>query len=217
MAEQLTEEEQVEALKKWWKENAMAIVIGIVIGLSVVVGVRYWFTYQEQRAVDASLIYSRFGEAFTANDDAQAGAALQQLQDEFKGTSYATLAAMQMARLHVEQNKPAEAEQLLRWAQSNAGHESLELLARTHLARLLIADGKTDEALQLVAQESGTVFDARFAEIRGDIYRQQGKAAQARDAYQLALADSSLSGKAREYIEMKMQDLPGAAAVENQN
>lgn len=217
MTEQFTEEEQVEAIKKWWKENGMAVVIGVVIGLSAVVGVRYWYSYQEQRAADASVIYSQFAEAESAGDEARAGASLQKLQDEYKGTSYAALAAMQMARRHVAAGKFTEAEPLLRWVVNNAGHESLALLATTHLARVLMASNKADEALQLVTQQSDPAFTARFAEIRGDIYRRQGKLVQARDAYEMALADSAMTGKAREYIEMKLQELPAATVTENQN
>jgi len=33
MAEHLNDEEQVEALKKWWSENGKSVVGGVVLGL----------------------------------------------------------------------------------------------------------------------------------------------------------------------------------------
>lgn len=46
---QLTEEEQVEALKKWWKENGTAVIVGVVIGISAVVGFWKWREYRDAR------------------------------------------------------------------------------------------------------------------------------------------------------------------------
>lgn len=208
MAEHLTEEEQVEALKKWWKENGSAIIIGIVIGLGAVVGVRYWFNYQEERAVNASDVFSRFGDAVARKDNDNTQKLASDLREKYKGTSYAALAAMQMAKQNVEANKLAEAEANLRWALDNPGHESVALVARQRLAVVLVAEDKLDAALALLDQAKDKTFEPRFALVRGDILRKQGKFEKAREAYQLALTDTTLSGKQREFIEMKLEDLP---------
>ena len=39
----MSEEERLEALKKWWKENARAILMGIAFGIAILVG---WNTWQ---------------------------------------------------------------------------------------------------------------------------------------------------------------------------
>lgn len=59
-----TEEETVEHLKQWLKENGLAIVLGVVIGLSGIVGVRYWFTYHRTQAEGASLVYEKLASAW---------------------------------------------------------------------------------------------------------------------------------------------------------
>ena len=38
-----TEEEQVEAIKTWWKANGTSVIVGVVLGVAVIFGVRYWF------------------------------------------------------------------------------------------------------------------------------------------------------------------------------
>jgi predicted negative regulator of RcsB-dependent stress response len=35
-----TEDQQVEALKRWWKENAKSILLGVALGLAAVFGWR---------------------------------------------------------------------------------------------------------------------------------------------------------------------------------
>jgi len=212
MAEHLTEDEQVEALKKWWKENGTAIVIGLVVGLGVVIGVRYWFSYQETVAVNASSEYDKFTAAVQKKDAAQIKALADTMREKFKGTSYAALTALQIARQDVEAEKLAEAEKNLRWALDNPGHKVIGLIARQRLAEVLYAENKLDDALSVLDQAKDPTFAPRFAMIRGDILRKQGKAEQAREAYQLALTDTSLTGKAREYVQMKLDDLSDSSA-----
>jgi predicted negative regulator of RcsB-dependent stress response len=215
MAEHLTEEEQVEALKKWWQENGTAIIIGIVVGLAAVIGVRYWFSYHETRAVKASDAYYNFNAAISKKDTALTQTLANEMRENFKGTSYAALTAMQMARLDVDANKLAEAEKNLRWAVDNPGHKTLGLIARLRLAEVLNAEGKLDDALALLDQVKDPTFDPRFALVRGDILRKQGKMEKAREAYQLALTDKSLSGKTRDFVEMKLDDLSASPTQES--
>ena len=56
MAELLTEEEQVEQLKKWWKENGLSIVGGVVVGLALVFGWRSWQHHQLERSAHSTII-----------------------------------------------------------------------------------------------------------------------------------------------------------------
>ena len=208
MSEHLTEEEQVEAIKKWWKENGSAIVIGIVVGLGAVIGVRYWFSYQETRSLAASDMYNRFTETVHKKDDANVKKLANEILQKYQGTSYAALTALQIAKQDVDANKLAEAEKNLRWALDNPGHKSIELITRGRLAVVLSAENKLDEALALLDKVKDPTFDPRFAMVRGDILYKQGKLEKAREAYQLALTDSTLPRQQREFIEMKLGDLP---------
>jgi predicted negative regulator of RcsB-dependent stress response len=208
MTEHLSEEEQVEALKKWWKENGNAVIIGVVIGLSGVIGVRYWFSYQENRNVSASDVYNQYVTALNKKDAEGSKKIAAGLREKFAGTAYAALTALSSAKQDADAGKLADAEQQLRWALENPGHESIALIARQRLAGVLTAEGKLDEALTLLDKIKNETFDPRYALIRGDIYRKQGKLEKAREAYQLALTDTTLTGKQREFVEMKLGELP---------
>jgi predicted negative regulator of RcsB-dependent stress response len=208
MVDHLSEEEQVEALKKWWKENGVAIFIGVVIGLGAVIGVRYWYSYQETRSIAASDVYNRFTESVQKNEEANTQKLANEMLQKYKGTSYAALTALQLAKQNVDANKLAEAEKNLRWALDNPGDKSIALITRQRLAEVLSAEGKLDEALSVLDKVKDPTFDPLFAQVRGDILRKQGKLEKAREAYQLALTDPSLSAKQREFIEMKLEELP---------
>lgn len=57
MVDLQTDEEKAEAIKKWWKENGIAVVTGVAIGLAAIFGWRGWMSYQEQRGQQASLAF----------------------------------------------------------------------------------------------------------------------------------------------------------------
>jgi predicted negative regulator of RcsB-dependent stress response len=215
MSEHLTEEEQVEAIKKWWKENGGAIIIGVVVGLGAVIGVRYWYSYQETHSIAASDAYNRFTESVHKNDTANINKLADEMLHKYKGTSYAALTALQLAKQDVDANKLAEAEKNLKWALDNPGDKSIALITRQRLAEVLTAEGKFDEALGVLDKVNDPTFDPRYAQVRGDILRKQGKLEQAREAYQMALTDPTLSDKQREFIQMKMEELPKLSTQES--
>ena len=57
MNEYETEEQQLEALKKWWKENATSLILGLAIGVSGLFGWRYYLDQNHMHAVMASDMY----------------------------------------------------------------------------------------------------------------------------------------------------------------
>ena len=63
-----TEEQQVEALKKWWTENASVMILGVAIGASVLFGWRYYDNYKIQHAEEASSLYDSVLTTAAAND-----------------------------------------------------------------------------------------------------------------------------------------------------
>lgn len=209
---QLTEEEQVEALKKWWKENGTAVIVGVIIGIGAVVGFWKWREYTETRAYRASDVYVEFTGALAEQKDELLKQRYDTLIKDYSGTTYAVLAAMQMAKQAVAKDDLKKAAEELNWALEHAGQEPIAHLARIRLAHVLVAQQKYDQALTLITGLSKSAFDAQYAEIKGDIYAHKGDAAQARTAYQSALDSSLLTGKRREYVQMKMSDLGAAAA-----
>jgi len=213
MVEQLTDDEQVEALKKWWKENGTAIIVGIIIGISAIVGFWKWNQHVEIQALAASQQYDNFTQAVIDNKPEEIENYFTILKADYVGTSYAALAALLYASYEYDKNNAEKSLEYLRWAQQNPGHDALLHVAQVRLAKLLVAQDKLDEAFSLIEKIKEPAFDVQYAEIKGDIYTKRGEQALARTSYLLALASSELNGKQREFVQMKLDDL-GAPPAE---
>lgn len=205
MAEYETEEEQVEALKNWWKQNGLAVIGGAVLGISALLGWRGWNTYQENQATEASEIFAVVQEAANKND---ANALQQQagtLRDKYASTPYAALAVLHQAKNQAEQGDSAAAEESLRWVLKNGKQDTVQNVARIRLARLLLADNKVEEAQAMINSGMTDAYKSLVSEIRGDIFVAKGEVDKAKEAYDEAML--SASGGGIEYLQLKRSDL----------
>lgn len=202
-----SEEEQIEALKKWWAENGWAIAGGIVIGLGAIFGWRAWQAHQITIASQASDMYTALIVDMRNNNNDKARSSAKQLLEEFPKTTYATFAALMLGKLDVNENNLDAAQEHLQWVLNNAKQDEIKHLARVRLARVLLASGKPDDALKLINNIDQGKFAASYEEIKGDIFIQQNKPEEAREAYQLALSSSNTIGQSDTYLEMKLDNL----------
>lgn len=198
-----TEEQQVEVIKSWWKENGTSVLAGTVIGLVGLFGWRYYNEMQQNNQEAASQAYNAMTAQLAKGDDA----ALEQAKSfisAHQGDAYAELAALQLAAAAVKAGKlDLAAEQLTQVAAS--GDDSIKPIAALRLARVLSDQGKADEALAQLGKINNDAFKAQVAEVRGDILQKQGKAEEARDAYQAAADAGGLQSSAE--LKLKMDDL----------
>jgi len=207
MVEQLTEDEQVEALKKWWKENGRAIILGVIIGVSAIVGFWKWNQHVEEQALAASLEYDRFTQYIIEGKSEQIAKSFSMFTGDYEGTSYATLAALLYASYEYDKGNKEKTLEHLRWAKDHSGHEALLHVAQIRLARFLVSENKLDEAFALIDKVDEPAFVSQYAEIKGDVYSKRGEPTLASTSYQLALSSTELSGKQREYVQMKLDNL----------
>ncbi len=188
-----TEEEQVEALKKWWKENGQSTLISVAIAVSGVFGWQAWQNQQQANIANASAAYENLVVAVnTANmpqatpeQKATAKHLAETLKQDFSGSTYAEFAALYKAKLAVDENDLQAAEQELRWVTENS--DTVEILdqATLRLARVLYAQEKYSEAMSL-ASTGIAAYAAAFAELKGDIYWAQNNNTEALLSYQKA-------------------------------
>ncbi|WOX06404.1 YfgM family protein [Microbulbifer pacificus] len=224
MADHLTEEEQIESIKRWWKENGTGIVTGVVLALAAYFGYQWWQGKQRAEAEAASDVYQGFVEAVSANngqpDNKQlttAQSLARELKDDFANRIYASQAALQLAALAVEKNDLEEASKQLQWALDNTGDDALKYLAKRRLAAVKAARGETNEALKLLEGDVPAAFTALFAETRGDILVQQGDNDAARAAYiQARAAMLPEQAASTRLLDLKIESLGGAAEVTNE-
>jgi predicted negative regulator of RcsB-dependent stress response len=203
-----SEKEQVEHIRKWWKENGTSIIAGLVIGLAALGGWRYWESRTHADAIHASAVYDVMQNHIRSNDLKAAVEAADRIVADYTNSTYATLAELSAVRLHVEQGDDAAARARLESVLAQSGDDNFKHIARIWLGRLLLAEGKFEDALRLVEGIDAGEYGAAYAELRGDIMAAQGNAAKAGDDYRAAIAAlTSDHATYRELLEMKLGNL----------
>jgi len=206
-----TEDEQVEALKRWWDENGRSTVAAIVLALVAGFGWQAWKDFDQGQTAAASDLYQSLLQSLSAEtaDPARAKVVAGQIKTEFGGSTYAQFAALHLARLAVGEGDLVTAEAEIRWAlgKADAGSD-VALVAQMRLARILAAAGDTDQALTILAQDAGP-YAASYAMARGDVLLGLGRESEARAAYTEAktLASSGIGSPPLATLEQKLQSL----------
>lgn len=201
-----TEEEQVEKLKAWLKENGLSIVLGIVIGVGGIGGYNYWNHVQETAAAEASGHFSKMIAALDAGNHQSVQEHSDILINDYTSTDYALMAQLALAKSHVVDGELDKAELALQQIVGSGAQKPLAYVARTRLAALQIQNGQIDNALTTLDAEFPDEFAARVDELRGDAYALQGKVAQAIEAYRNA--QTAKLGPANEaFLRQKLDDL----------
>ncbi len=209
----LTDDEQGEAFKTWWRENWAWVLSGIAVGLCLLGGWQYYQRFKVQRAETAAEMLDQFANA-QVSDKVRAETLFKDLTDKYAATPYATQAQLLHAQNAVSNNDFATAETALRAVMAGSKDPELAQVAKLRLARVLIEQGKTDEALTLLDVAKAGAFAAQMHEIRGDALYARNDATGARGEYEAALAAyKSDTGADVSLLELKLQDLGGVVAA----
>ena len=213
-----TEEEQIEAIKKWLDENGTSLVVGIVVAVAGVFGFQSWQNSTRESGEAAAALYGSLTEAaivaptatLTEETIQSSRFIADTLKTDHGGTAYAQFAALLMAKLAVEDNDLELATRELEWVIEQGPDYSIEVIARIRLARVLLAGQRRDDALAQVEQLDAGAHESSRQEVLGDIYMALDRHEDAREAYQAAL-DGVVEGSNKPFLEMKLRDVPAVA------
>lgn len=197
-----SEEEQVQAIKQWWKDNSFSIIAGIVIGVAVLGGYQFWSESNENQSQQASVVYSEL--LLTTSDRSKK---VELLKSDYSSTPYAALSALLLAKDYVILNKVDNAILQLIWVIDNANDDGVEHIARQRLARLYLSQDKIAKAEDLIKSVKEPAYAASYSEIRGDILLAKKLPVQAKENYRTALSTLARGDRRREIIKMKLDDL----------
>ncbi|KAA1173884.1 tetratricopeptide repeat protein [Marinobacter salinexigens] len=211
MAEMRTEEEQIQAIKDWWKNNGTSLLIGVGAALAIVFGWQAWQNHQAEQRTKAANEFANLINAFSNQADETSGDTVEYvaktLREDFADSAYAVYGNLILARQQLTADQPEAAIDSLKWALEKSGdNQALALVVRNRLARAQFAAEQYDAALATIdsAGEADS-FNAIFSELKGDILLAQGDREGARAAY-LAAREEAQQGRSG-VLDLKLSDL----------
>lgn len=211
----LQDQEQLETLKSFWKQYGNLITWTLILGLGGFSAWNGWNWYQRDQGVKAGAMYDELDRAVASGDAERAGRIFGDLKQRFAKTAFAQQGGLAAAQVQFAQGQAEAARASLQWVAENAVEAEIATVARLRLAGLQSEAGEHDAALATLAV-AAPGFEGLVADRRGDVLALQGKAAEARAAYQAAYAALGDKIDYRRVVEAKLTALgapPAAAAA----
>jgi predicted negative regulator of RcsB-dependent stress response len=209
MAYDLEEQEQLDAIKAWWKQYGNLVTWILIAVLGTYAAWSGWNLYQRNQAGQAAQLYDELQKAVGAKDVAKVLRAAGDMEEKFGRTTYAEMSALAAAKAAFDANDLKAAKAQLQWVIEH-GDEEYKALGRIRLAGVLLDEKAYDEALKQLAAELPAQFRGVAADRKGDVLVAQNKLEEARAAYRSALDLTDQRSSARQVIQLKLDALGGA-------
>lgn len=209
----LQEQEQVDALKAFWKQYGNLITWVLILALGAYAAWNGWLWYQRDQAVKAGALYDELDRSAQAGDAERAQRVFGDLKSRFGGTAQAAQGGLLAASVQHGKGKTDEAKASLTWVAEQGEDPALRQVARLRLAALLMQTGEHEAALKQLDGVDGEAFAALAADRRGDILAAMGKPAQARAAYEQAWKAMDPQLEFRRLVEAKLTAMGAAPAA----
>ncbi|KKZ53614.1 hypothetical protein AAX17_07375 [Haemophilus haemolyticus] len=204
MAYSIEEEQEINQLKDWWKENGKTIIVAFILGVGGMFGWRYWQAHQAEQIAQASAQYDAL--IYSAQQDEQDKKAnIEQFVQSNSKTAYAVFALLDEAKKATEKQDFAAAEANLNQALTQSQDEVLTSIVALRLSAVQFQLGQLDNALTTLNQVKGESFNARKAILTGDIQVVKGDKVAAKNSFEQA--QQSGSQLEQQMAKMKLNNL----------
>jgi predicted negative regulator of RcsB-dependent stress response len=203
----LEEQEQLDQLKHFWTRYGNLIswvLVAVMGGVAAWNGYQYW---QRTQSAQASALYDEVERAARAQDPDKAQRVLEDLRDKYGRTVYASHGGLLAAQVLAEKGKPELAKAALLWVADRGSDDGLKAVARLRLVSLMVEAKAYDEALKELAGTYPAEFAPLVQDRKGDVFKLQGKADEAIEAYKKAYNAMESRSTYRRLIEVKLNSL----------
>lgn len=203
----MTEDEQLDAIKKWWNKysNTLSLILSLI--LLIVAGFKYWNWHQEKITAQASTAYEHLMVAFSNQDDGGIQSYTRQLMKDYGKTVYADAARLALAKYQVNSDLYEQAQKSLEYVAVHSKMPALKQIAKLRIARLLASKKKYEKALAELSVVVDSAYMPVVNELKGDIYTATGKYKEAIQSYKEAIAEVRTNGMGNLFLEMKTNEL----------
>jgi len=209
----LEEQDQLDDLKAWWTRWGNVVTTAALVVALALVGWQAWRWWNVKQAEEASALFAGLAQAARTNDLPKAKDAVRELEDRFARTGYAARGALILARMQFDAGDAAGTTAQLQWVIDRANETELKEIARYRLAEVHLNQKQYDEALKVLDAKHGDPFAGLYADLRGDALASAGRLADARAAYETALAKLDAKSPYRTYVQVKLQAVGGSPAA----
>lgn len=203
MSVYMTEEEQLENIKKWWKRYQSVITTTLSVVLLVVAGYRYWNWHVEKTTQQASIAYDNMMLAVSSHDNKSTQSYANQLINNHGQTMYAAAAHLTLAKVYVSEKNYSKAHDELESVAHQSKNSPLKAVGTIRLARLLLSQHHYDNALTELASLDDSTYTPVINELKGDIFSAMGEYAKAEASYGVAVKEGELKGVYNRFLIMK--------------
>ncbi|MDG6778444.1 tetratricopeptide repeat protein [Thiomicrorhabdus sp. zzn3] len=206
-----TEEEQIEAIKSWWKKNGTQLLTLILVVVVAISGWRYWNHQQAVKATNASAIFEILQanmQQGTFGEVSREGLKLIQEQPE---SPYASGAALLLAKFSLDKGDVGEAKHHLEWVRVNGADAALKQVATLRLARLLADQKEYSQAQEMLTSISSNQLPAaekaNFDYVSGLIALGQEDKDAARQSFAKVVENMDASKTLKGIAQIQLDDL----------
>ena len=207
----MTETEQVELLKAWWKRHHRLVLIGLSLIFLSISGVRYWQWHQQVVNEQASNAYEQLMVAFSDHEIKAVRSYANHLINAYPRTIYADTARLVDAKLEVTAGHYDKAVIALTKVVEHGQFNVLIDVAHLRLARIFQYQQLYKKALAELAQVSNPSYKTIISEQKGDIFYAEGQISKAVKAYQRAKTANEQEGVGNSFLDMKQHEALAAA------
>jgi predicted negative regulator of RcsB-dependent stress response len=212
MAYDLEEQEQIASLKAFWTKYGNMLTWVLIIVLGAYSGYMYLKNRDATHAVEASGLYDQLLVSLQTKDNAKVQRIATDIETKYESSSYAQMSALAAAKSAFDAADLKTAKAQLNWVVAH-GNEEYQSIAKLRLSGVLLDEKAYDEGLKLLATPFLPQFAGAVADRKGDILLAQNKVAEARTAYQAALAAMGKKDPGRQVVELKLEAIGGTVAT----
>lgn len=204
----MTEQDQIELLKRWAKDYGKLLVVGVLVFLGGNFGWNYYKSTKTDYAESASLLYEQMQKNLVEDNVSDFKVRANYILENYKKAPYAGLANLALARQAVDDKKGDEAKQKLQAVIDSDKDIALRQIARIRKARILLSEKQFDQALQVLSKVDDAAYTTLIEEVKGDVFVAKGDTKSARNAYKAAIDAAQDTGAGqRQMLQMKYEQL----------